>query len=224
MHKVDGMKEETSSALSTVQPDTRELTADAGGMNAEVAAQVAMALGALDSRYRENVAAYAQELHTCTHQIETVRIELEHLQEQITPYDEALDRVGREIEHTLRMLEHFTEQWIQHTLVISEVESEMKKIGESNDTLLRSRQEERKRLQFEMDDLELKALQDELERQNLLLKMDPLTQKIDTLKKRIRKLESHKRYVETVYLHRITQVGAGEPPKLPGEEASHYPA
>jgi len=188
------------------------------GENSEqIRAQVTMALSALDSRYKENIADYAQELHSCTHKIDVARIELEMLHKQKEPHDHELFSVKKEVEYALRLLERLTEQWVQKTMVVSELKNELKNLGHSkeSDSVLQRRKAELNSLQLEIEDLELTLLSHELEKQNVLLKMEPVERRIDALEKSIRELESQKRYIETSYLHRITQVAPLQPSKLP---------
>jgi hypothetical protein len=63
--------------------------------------------------------------------------------------------------------------------------------------------------------MELTLLNYELEKQNLVLKIEPIERKIYTLEQNIRELESKKRYIETSYLHRVSQVAPAQSPKLP---------
>ena len=181
-------------------------------ITAQITAQVTMALSTLDSRYKENVANYAEELHACTHKIETARISLDLLTKEKEPHFDALLMLDKEIDHELRLLEHFTEQWIQKTVVVAELEMELKYLEElqENETMFKHRYEELKKLQQEISDLELTLLKDELEKENLLLKMEPIDHKIRALQKSIGELESKKRYIESSYLHRITQVMPSE--------------
>jgi len=192
-------------------------TAESSEVSAHIAAQVTMALSTLDSRYKENVANYAQELHACTHKIETVRISLDLLLKEKEPHTGALSAVEKEVDHGLRMLEHFTEQWIQKTVVVSELETELERLEgfQEKETMFHHRREELKRLYQEIEDLELTLLKHELEKENLLLKMEPLDQKIRALQKNLGELESQKRYIETSHLHRITQVMPSEQAQLP---------
>ena len=186
-------------------------------LTAQITAQVTMALSTLDSRYKENVANYAEELHACTHKIETARISLDLLEKEKEPHYNALLAVDKEIDHELRLLEHFTEQWIQKTVVVAELEMELKHLAErqENEMMFKHRYEELKKLQHEISDLELMLLKDELEKENLLLKMEPLDHKIRALQKSVGELESKKQYIESSYLHRITQVMPSGQTQLP---------
>jgi chromosome segregation ATPase len=191
-------------------------------ISSQTTAQVTMALSALDSRYKENVAAYAQELYSCTHKIETARITLDLIYKEKEPYSKGLLSLEKEIDHEIRMLEHFTEQWIQKTVVVTELENELKQLDQTkeSDMMFQHRRNELKKLQEETEDLELTLLKNELEKQNLLLKLEPINHKIYAVQKNIRELESQKRYIESSHLHRITQVMPAQQQKLPYEDIS----
>jgi len=186
-------------------------------LSEQTVAKVAMALSALDSRYKENIADYAQEIHSYTHKIDSARIELEMTRKQKEPYDDALSPVEKEIEYALRLLQRLTDQYIQKTVVASELENELKNLGHSEESkgVLQSRHTELDRLQTEIEELELTLLDYELEKQNLLLKIEPIVRKISALEQNIRELESKKRYIESAHLHRITQGVSTQPSKLP---------
>jgi len=205
------MTQQTSSPAPVETAATEMSVEEKREQAMQTTAQVAMALSVLDSRYKENVAAYAQELHECTHRIDSANIELQQFYEQKKPYSDSLLSVEKEIDHEMRMLEHFTQKWIQKNIVISEFESELEHLSdakEETDRILQNRKNELDALDREIGDLELTLLKHELERQNLLLKMEPIEQKIRAQKKLIEELEAKKRYIESAHLHRITQVAS----------------
>ena len=177
-------------------------------------AQVAMALGALDSKYKENIADYAKELHTYTHKIENATIELKHLYAQKAPYSNLLDTLEKEVEYGLRMLEHFTEQWLRKTAVVNGLEKEIGHIDTGNNGVLKNRKEDLWQLKEEIEELELSVLKNELERQNTALKIEPIDQKIRALEKKIEEYEAQKRYMESTHLHQLTQVTLTSQPRL----------
>ena len=195
-------------------------TIEENEISAQITSQVTMALSALDSRYKENVATYAQELYESTHKIETVCINLDLVKKEKEPYNSSLDLVKKEIDYEVRMLEHFTEQWVQKTVVMVELESELKQLEhtQKSDYMFQSRREELKKLQLEIENSELSLLNHELERENILLKIEPINYEIDRLEKNIRELESQKKYIETSYLHRITQVAPAQQQQLASPE------
>ena len=179
-------------------------------LSAQITAQVTMALSALDGHYKENIAAYADALHACVQEIEEARSDLAHLEASCVPHRTALERVEKEVDHAVRMLEYLNEQWIQKALVLSELESELTHLSyapSEGDAMIERRQQELKRDLEEIENLELTLLQHELDKQNLLLVIEPIERKIAAVQKRITSLEAKKRYIESAHLHRITQVG-----------------
>jgi chromosome segregation ATPase len=204
-----------------VQADTSSPSPKNGEISEQhVSAQVTMALSALDSRYKENIAAYAQELHNYSHKIDTAHVNLDLAHKQKEPHDNALLAIEKEIDYELRLLHRLTEQWGQKTILISELKSELGHLPstEQNNTLLPNKFKELKRLQQEIEDLELTLLKHELEKQNILLKIEPIEREIRTLQQQIGELESQKRYIESSYLHRISQVApAQQQAQLPSD-------
>lgn len=187
---------------------------------AEVASKVTMALSMLDSRYKENIAHYAEEVHRCSHESDIAEIELEMLRKQKEPHENALSLAEKEVEYALRLLTRLTEQWIQKRVILSELESELGLMNLSNqqNSIVKSREAELKRVQLEIEDLELTLLHYELEKQNIILKIEPIARKMYLLEQKIRELDSKKRYIESSYLHRMTQLTPAQSLALPAIE------
>jgi len=165
-------------------------------------ADVAVALSLLDNRYKESIASYAQTLQACNRDIDTARHELDALVAQKEPYDKQLDTLGKETDHALRMVEHLSDRWIERTVVLTELKRELSD-SEDADLKLQVRYDELAALALEIEETEELALGYELERQNTLLSLEPLEQKIRAQEKKLKALESHKRYIESAHLHRI---------------------
>jgi chromosome segregation ATPase len=204
-------------APQTTETDKEaELTTTENALHAaQTKAHVAMALSALDSRYKENLATYADALHACIHHIETARIELEHLKEKRRPYREALLASEKEIDQEMRMLERLSEQYVQKDIVITELKKELASVEETpSQTSLPYRENELASLKKEIENLELLLLELELDRQNHLLLLEPIEQEIRAKEKHLRQLEAEKHYIESSHLHRITQVATEQQPKL----------
>jgi len=206
------MTENTPQILPT-SVETEQPASERALQTAQTKAQVAMALSALDNRYKENLASYAKKLHACTHSIETAKIELEHLKTKRTPYLEAMQEVEKETGYELKMLERLSEQFIQKSIVIQELERELNRTentSSSNQTVI-YKKEELQTLEKEIANLELSLLEHELERQNHILALEPIEQQIRAQEQLIRKLEAQKHYIESSHLHHITQVGTQQP-------------
>ena len=207
---------EAQHPIVSAEPTTQEI-ASAPDRTVQSGAETIVVLSMLDSRYRENVAAYAEALHACNHEIARVRVELEQLEAQKQPYAEAIEASDRQIDHQLRMLEHFSEEWIRKTEVVSELAHELSMLKhdvDENSGTLRHREREIEALGEKIEALELTLLRQELERQNTLLKLEPIEQKIRAAERRLKELEAKKAYIESSHLHRIAQIGSADRPAL----------
>ena len=190
---------------------------------AQTKAHVAMALSALDSRYKENLASYAEELHACTHRIETAQIELDHLKEKQKPYLDAIREIEKEIDYEIHMLERLSEQYVQKSMVNIELEKELSSL-EQTESSLAYRKEELHKLDHEIAELELSLLRHELQHQNNKLLLEPIEQDIRAKEKQLRQLQAEKHYIESSHLHRITQVNSAQQPKLLEETEKNKPS
>lgn len=208
---------EAQHPIVSAEPMTQEIKSTSDSSTVQPGAETIVALSMLDSKYRENVAAYAEALHACNHEIARVRVELEQLEKQKQPYAETIEISDREVDHQLRMLEHFSEEWIRKTEVASELAHELtllKYDTEENSGTLRHREREIEALGEKIEALELTLLKQELERQNTLLKLEPIEQKIRAAERTLKELEAKKAYIESSHLHRIAQIGSADRPAL----------
>ncbi|SFV70775.1 Myosin heavy chain [hydrothermal vent metagenome] len=174
-------------------------------------AEMAMALTALDTLYKENISAYANELHTRTHKIEKLQNHLDVLLKEKKPQTDRLQTHQHEIDYMLRLLERLTQEWTQKSLVIRELESELSQLNHSDkerEQILKTRNETLKNLTIEIEEIELSLLENELQKQNILLFLEPIEQEIKSLRETIKNLESEKRYIETTYLHKLSPSSA----------------
>jgi len=169
--------------------------------------QIITALSMLDTMYKDNISAYAEKLHTCTREIENKKNQLMLLFKEKEPHSNTLISIEKEVDYTLRLLEKLTEDWCQKFIVITELDSELKHLNHASDertNILRERNKTLKNLNTEIEDTELSLLEHELEKQNILLFLEPIERQITTLEQNIQALESEKRYIEASQLHTLS--------------------
>lgn len=170
-------------------------------------ADITIALSTLDRLYQQNISSYAKTLHEYMHKIENAYTQLELLQKEKEPHNNALLAMEKEIDYEVRLLERLTEEWNQKSIVMHELEEELVQLNHSSDTrntILKNRKALLEKVHLEIEDIELSLLEHELEKQNILLIAEPIEQKINTLKKSIKALESEKRYIEASQLHDLS--------------------
>ena len=178
-------------------------------------AEVMMALNTLDGIYKENIKSYADSLHDCTRQIEDAQHQLEQLYKEIEPHTSTLTGIEKELDYELRTLERFTTEWSETTLVIQALTKELSQLNHSEverEAVVKSRNDTLIKLQNSIDDTELKLLEHALEKQNIVLIIEPTEREITALELRIKKLESKKRYIEASHLHHLSPQGQTNKP------------
>ena len=169
--------------------------------------QVVMAMSMLDTMYKKNISDYAEKLHNCIREIENKKNELALLLKEKSPHTTTLLSIEKEVEYTMRLLERLTEDWCQKSVVIAEIDNELthlKHTDKERKNILRERNEILEKLQIEIEDIELLLLKHELEKQNILLFLEPIERKIITLEQNIQALESEKHYIESSQLHTLS--------------------
>ncbi len=187
----------SASSTSQYHTDTAE----------QIKAQVTMALSTLDTLYKENINSYAQELHEYTRKIENVKGRIKLLIKEKEPHEKRLLLIQKEIDYELRLLERLTEEWSQKSIVICELEKELSQLDHSvqkRKDILKNRNVTLEKLSLEIEDIELSLLEHELEKQNLLLIIEPIEREINTLTQTKKELESQKHYMESSHLHHLT--------------------
>jgi len=186
-----------SQALTTAESATREM---------EITQHVTMALGKMESAYKERVAAFADELHQLGAQIDKLTKEIELLEKAKEHDEQVVTLLDREIDSELKFLERQTDQLLRKAEVTAELQSELNTLRSSEtEHLLRSRHLILKELNREIEETEIILLQKELEKQNRELELEPKRQQIRTLQLQINELQAQKRYIESSGMHKLTQ-------------------
>lgn len=190
-------KKEQTQALTTTESVAREM---------EITQHVTMALGKMESAYKERVAAFADELHQLGAQIDKLTKEIELLEKAKEQDEQIVTLLDREIDSELKFLERQTDQLLRKAEVTAELQSELNALpSNESEHLLRSRHLILKELNKEIEETEIILLQKELEKQNRELELEPKRQQIRTLQLQINELQAQKRYIESSGMHKLTQ-------------------
>jgi len=200
------------------------LPANKNNSSHQMKAEVTMALSALDGLYKENISSYANEIHAYTQNIEKLQSRLAMLLKEQEPHLDTLDTHQKDIDYTLRLLERLTEEWMQKSIVIQALENELGQLehsAEEREQILKNRNESLKTLAFEIEVAELLLLEHELQKQNIVLYMEPIEREVKTLEQSIKDLESEKRYSESAYLHQLSPSSASSQHALQHTSNTH---
>jgi len=207
------MMENTSKELvTTSKTNVSEIT-----QSKDSHGQVVAAMSMLDAMYKKNISDYAEKLHTYTQEIENQKNQLALLLKEKAPHTTALLNIEKEVDYTLRLLERLTEGWCQKSVVITELDNELSHLNHTSDerkNILRERKQTLENLNTEIEDTELSLLGHELEKQNILLLLEPIERKMMALEQSIQALESEKRYTEASQLHALSPTMQSGTPAL----------
>jgi chromosome segregation ATPase len=168
---------------------------------------VLIALNALDGIYKNNIRTYAEGLHACTQQIEDAKNRLEVLYKEIEPHSTTLLIHQKEIDFELRTLERFSQEWKESMLVIHALEKELSQLNHSKqaqEQILKNRQDTMNKLNNDIIETEIRLLKHELQKQNIVLLLEPTKREVTVLELHIKKLKSQKHYIESAYLHNLS--------------------
>ncbi len=169
--------------------------------------EVVTALSMLDNIYKGNINNYANQLHEFTYKIEQINAQLKPLYEALKPHQKSLEIIEKDIDYALRTLENLTEKWCQKYMIINELDSELSNLKHNlreRKKILQHRNKDIEDIDSEIEDIELPLLQNELEKQNILMLIEPINEKILEFKNSIKKIEAQKHYIESSQLHNLS--------------------
>ena len=208
------MSHEEREKHALVAKEKENLVLDASTQeNQNSKVEVLMALHTLNGIYQENIRSYADSLHDQTLQIESAQNRLELLQKELIPHAKIEEDAQKEIDYELRTLERYTQEWNQIIVVIDALSQELQQLNHSSDerdTVLRGREENLNKLQKDIQSTELRLLEQELQKQNILQVIQPIQKEITHLELNIKQLTSQKRYIESAYLHHLTPTASSK--------------
>ena len=148
----------------------------------------------IDRQYQEQISQFMTQLHSINSEIESLDKEIELTKENIKDNEKELESLSSSIGSELLYLQKLNDKLISKI----NVAIEMKKI----DNLTSSYMDVIDELNEEIKDLEIDILQKELQKENLQLKLMPSWQKIAELKNKLNKLQTQKKYIESLGLQK----------------------
>jgi len=160
--------------------------------------QFAKKLFEIDRKYQEQFSLFLNELHGLNSDIERLEKDIVIIKENIAKEEKELKDISAEIKAQLLHLEKLNEKLINKISVAIE----MKKINNYSDSYKSIIEE----LSEDVRELEIDILQKELQKENLQLKLIPSWQKITEIKDKINKLQTQKRYIESLGLNKTPSI------------------
>ena len=155
--------------------------------------------------YQQSAMTYEDGLNRYILDINRLKKEIEHASYENEKEEENLRILKMHMYHEEKLLERFNAKFEQKIKSIEELKSEYAAILEQSEyrKLLRQKEKELLEIPVEIDEVEAKHLNDELEHLNMMLRLEPKRQHISDLENQLAILELEKDHYATTKLHQL---------------------
>ena len=160
----------------------------------------------IDNTYKEGMYIYSEKLSQYALEIENIKAQINALYKAKDTQEQELKTIEKELDHEERFLKKLNETFNLKIHSIDELKTEYADLMEANEynKILKRKTNELSLALDEIEEVEITLLQQELERINLLKKLNPKRQEISALKDK--KLELEKEYFSLKKLHQLPQL------------------
>jgi len=167
--------------------------------------QISMVVREVENRYREGILAYMDVVAQYEEEIAALRERIATLKAQSAPQEAKLSLFGEEVRVEERMLERLNAAFLQKIASYEEFKSEYTELVDekAKKQIETSKTKEIRHLHDEIEESESRLLATELERLNILEKLEPLRQEADRLERQTAELERKKKHFETTHLQHV---------------------
>ena len=152
--------------------------------------------------YRDRMLAFEEREHSYTLKIENLKVQIEKQKMEKEPEEQKLLMIERDLFHEEKTLETLNKKFKEQMHSLKELQVEYRPIIDPSEyhKLLQIKKENMKILLDEIDELELKVLNTELERLNCLEVLTPKRTALDALREALRMLELEKNHLDSSLL------------------------
>jgi len=159
----------------------------------------------IDKHVRQGILAYAEGIGRYTLEIEKLKAKIEGEKQKIKEEEEVLLVLEREVGYDEKLLQRHNDTFMRKVNSLQELNSEYKEMIDAKEytKLFERKKHELQELEDEINALEMTLLDTELERINLLLKLEPKRNFIAELQCGLKELELEKEHFESTKLHQI---------------------
>jgi len=173
----------------------------------------------IDNSYKDGIQHYTEALTQFNLEIKALKNQIETLDNANKQEAEKLKILEKEIDYEERFLQKINENFTQKVNSIAELKTQYSHLMQSDEynTILQKKINELQLALDEIEELEITLLQQELERVNLLILLNPKQQKILELKENLNKLELEKEYYALNKLQQLPQLAHENGNEIPVE-------
>lgn len=173
----------------------------------------------IDNSYKEGIQHYTEALTQFNLEIKALKNQIETLDNANKHEEEKLKILEKEIDYEERFLQKLNENFTQKVNSIDELKTQYSHLIQNDEynTILQKKINELQLALDEIEELEITLLQQELERVNLLILLNPKQQKILELKENLNKLELEQEYYALNKLQQLPQLAHENSNEIPVE-------
>ena len=167
-----------------------------------------MSIMKTENYYKQGIIAYEEGIHRYVMEIEKLKNQINSQAKNNEKEKQALLVIESQITSEEKLLERLNEQFSQKVKSIEELKIEYRDMidGAEYNKLLSRKKKELFEVLDEIEELEMTLLGKELERVNLLGKLEPRQRIIEEIEADLRELELEKEHFESTKLHQIPQL------------------
>ena len=181
------------------------LTGDNDTINVEAAVHATQEL------YRKGTSSYLQKLHDFTAQIDTLKSEMAEILSDLEEEKKRLQTIETEIEVQMRMLDRINRDIHSKIDTLISLKSVLKKENpEAFEKLLDKETYTINALCDEAETMEIRLLETELNRLNIVEKITPLQEEFKKAERQLKKLEADKKAFEHLSIHDLPQLALAQ--------------
>lgn len=199
-HETDVEKEKVVSSEKSVSHPAAEMPP-----SAHYYGQISMVVREVENRYREGILAYMDVVAQYEEEIAALKERIAALKAQSAPQEARLSLFGEEVRVEERLLDRLNAAFLQKVASYEEFKSDYTKLVDekARQQIEISKTKEIHHLHDEIEESESKLLATELERLNILEKLEPLRQETGRLERQLTELERKKKHFETTHLQHV---------------------
>ncbi len=162
----------------------------------------------IEKHYRDGIITYSEGLYRYTLEISKLETEIGIEKKSIHKDEETLFSLERQIEYDENLLEQYNNRFSKKIGSIQELNREYREMMDTQTYLKTDKRKlyELQEILDEIEELEITLMQCELERINLLLKLQPKRREIAVLEREMKMLKLDKSYFESTGLQQIVPV------------------
>jgi len=162
----------------------------------------------INNSYKEGISAYTETLSNYGLEIEALKNKIYTLHKAYKVEEEQLKFIEKERDHEARFLQKLDDAFTQKVLVIHELNTQYASLMERSEytNVLKRKKNELQLFLDEIEEVEITLLQQELERINLLIILNPKRTKILQLQEDLKRLEREREYYSLTKLQQLPQL------------------